>query len=291
MPISTKNLAWIARLESYLNAALQKLFPFWYAKAAAREIRLQPLGNLNPYSFLSHRWLSLPVVLESIKKSLAEQEGEWQKLVQLLDKLVREQEYTRALSILSIDGVEQCAHTQDYPSLLSYGEDNCRDLSIDSAEDFDLKIYQAFPEENKPHRVVYREWDGRYYWINPIEPKLLAALQIYAQNKQRDGTFRATINVESLNTQALEKLRKNWWLMLLRREHAQTLSDLMESAGLAVALANFEWRRDDLAFLIAHKTDPKANRILLNLLDGRSTQEVLEFGSFLSRKHYPFRAS
>ncbi len=291
MPSSPKTTELFARFEHFLNAILQKIFPNWYAKAAAREIKLYPIGNLNPYSFLSHRWLSLPVVLESIKKSLSEQEDDWSKLTQILDKLVREQEYTRALSILSIDGVEQCAHVQDYPSLLSYGEDNSKEVSIESAEDFDLKIYQAFPEENKPHRVVYREWDGRYYWINPVEPKLLAALQIYAQNKQRDGVFRATIHVESLNTQALERLRQNWWLVLLRREQAQTMHDLMKHAGLSVALANFEWRRDDLAFLVARKTDPKTNRILLNLLDGRSTQEVLEFGSFLSRKHYPFRAS
>ena len=137
MPSLPKTTEFFARFESFLNAILRKFVPNWYAKAAAREIQLYPIGNLNPYSFLSHRWLSLPVVLESIKRSLSEQEDDWSKLVQILDKLVREQEYTRTLSILSIDGVEQCAHTQDYPSLLSYGEDNSKEIIVDSAEDFD----------------------------------------------------------------------------------------------------------------------------------------------------------
>ena len=69
------------------------------------------------------------------------------------DKLVREQEYTRALSILSIDGVEQCAHVQDYPSLLSYGEDNSKEVSIESAEDFDLKSIRLFPR--KINRIAW----------------------------------------------------------------------------------------------------------------------------------------
>src|SRR5690606_39510443 len=89
------------------------------------------------------------------------------------------------------------------------------------------RLHEAFPEANKPHRVVYREWDGRYYWINPEERDLLAALQRYAHQHQRDTAISATISVESLNSKVLDHIRNDWWLLLLKRDSAYLLHNLM----------------------------------------------------------------
>lgn len=281
--------SFFTELETFLNNLLQRLFPVWYATQAAREIQLEALGSLNPPSFLSHRWLSLHAVVQGLQQSLQAQGSDWLELQELLSKLLVEKEYPRRLSITAIHGVEQSQHDQDWPNLLAYAEQLPEERLIDSAEDFDTRLHEAFPEANKPHRVVYREWDGRYYWINPDEPDQLAALQRYAHEHQRDTAINATISVESLNSKVLDRIRNDWWLLLLKRDSAYLLHNLMSQGNLPVALGEFEWRRSDLVFLIARKSNRSINRIILNLLNNHPSQEALEFGRFLSRQHFPFR--
>lgn len=276
-------------IESFFNNLIQRLFPVWYATQAAREISLAPLGTINPNSFLSHRWLSLQAVVQSLRESLQPQGNDWQALIELLEKLLIEKEYKRSLSITAIDGVEFSHQEQDWPNLHAYAEHNCSDIMPESADDFEQALHDVFPDSAKPHRVVYREWDGRYYWVNKEEPRLFAATLLHAQQKQRDASIHALINVESLNTKVLDRLRNDYWLLLMQRDSAYTMHDLLSRAELPVVLAEFEWRRSDLVFLIARKNNRKINRILLNLMNNRSTQQITEFGRFLTRQHFPFR--
>ncbi|MCD8523408.1 MAG: hypothetical protein LRY66_04095 [Saccharospirillaceae bacterium] len=276
-------------IESFFNSLIQRLFPVWYATQAAKEISLAPLGTINPTSFLSHRWLSLQAVVQSLRESLQSAGKDWQPLIDLMEKLLIEKEYKRPLSITAIDGVEFSHHEQDWPNLYSYAENNCADIILENADDFDQTLRTVFPNESKPHRVIYREWDGRYYWINKEEPRLFAALLMYAQQKQRDASVQALISVESLNNKVLDRLRNDYWLLLMQRDSAYVMHDLLSRADLPAVLAEFEWRRSDLVFLVARKNNRKINRILLNLLNNRSTQQITEFGRFLTRQHFPFR--
>lgn len=276
-------------LETLLNNLLQRLFPVWYARQAVREMHLQPLGVLNPNSFLSHRWMSLHAIVKAMTESLSSQGEDWQALVTLLSKLIIEKEYTRPLSITALDGLEQSALENDWPNLQSWAEHVGKNLPHETAEDFDQQAKLAFPDANKPHRVVYREWDGRYYWINPDNTEPLAAALIYAQQKQRSINFNATINVESIHDKALDNIRADYWLILLTRESAYPVYDLISRAELPAVLCEFEWRRSDLVFLVARKNNRKLNQIVLNLLDNRSHQQILEFGRFLARQNFPFR--
>lgn len=276
-------------LETILNNLLQRLFPVWYATQTAREIQLDAIGILNPNSFLSHRWLSLHAVAQGLQQSLQAQGSEWLELQDLLGKLLTEKEYARRLSLKAILGVEQSQQEQDWPNLLAYAEHNSQGISLTNTEEFDTRLHEAFPAANQPHRVVYREWDGRYYWINPEEPTLLGALQLYAHQHQHDASINATIHVESLNSRVLDHIRNDWWLLLLKRDSAYLMHDLMSRGNLPVALGEFEWRRSDLVFLVARKNNRRINRIFLNLLNHHSSQEVLEFGRFLSLQHFPFR--
>lgn len=279
----------LTEFETFLNQLLQRFFPVWYAAQAAREMQPEPLGSINPVSFLSHRWLSLHAVLQGLQQSLQAQGSDWLELQELLSKLLVEKEYPRRLSITAIHGVEQSQHEQDWPNLSVYAEHNCDSINIGGAEDFDTLLHQTFSTEHKPHRVVYREWDGRYYWLNPDEPDGLAALQLYAHEHQRDASFSALINVESLHSRVLERLCQDWWLLLLKRDSAYLLHDLMSRGNLPVAMGEFEWRRSDLVFLAARKNNRSINRIFLNLLNHHSSHEVLDFANFLNRQHFPFR--
>lgn len=278
----------LIKIEELLNQWMLKLFPVWYLSQAAQALKLSPLGRLNPPSFLAHRWLSIQSVNKAIAQALEQEEEQWHPLATLLNKLIVHKEVTRSFNIMSIRGVEQSKHTDEWPSLIAYANE-ASDLAeeITSAEDFERKVNEAFPDQNRPHLIVYREWDGRSYWINKEEPELLAQLQRYGQNNQRDAQVYAKISIESLNTQILDRMRHNWWLLVFTRKDIEPFVQLMQSVNLPVVLTNFEWRRDDLAVLVAPKSNRKINQILLSVIHKRSTQEVLEFGGYISRKHHP----
>lgn len=280
--------AWLNTIENLLNRMAFKLFPIWYLSQTARTLNLEPIGPLNPVSFLRHRWLNLTATFEALNNALAEQGEDWKELRILLSKLLIHKEASRMMPINFINGVDFSKHHDDWPSLISYIEHNpMADFEIIDAEDFNQKIFEAFPYENRPHQMVYREWDGRMYWRNSVEPDKVAALQNYCLKKHRDGQIYAQIITESFNSIALERLRNQWWLLLFKKESIQPFIELMQEAKLPVAMGAFEKRRDDLAFLAARKNSRRLNRVLLNLIQQRSAQNVLEFGSYISRQHHP----
>lgn len=277
----------LSSLENYLNLLVLRFFPVWYTSQVARSLVLSPLGKLNPISFLSQNWLSMNSVLQGLSQSLPA-EPQWQQLNKALSKLISENEYSRRSSIMDINGIEKYSGEEDWPTLIAYAQDNAQDIAVNNEEEFEAMFEQAFPEENKPHHLVYREWDGRCFWNNPEEPNKLAALQLYGHQHSRDYQLYAKIKVESINSKALDNIRNNWWLLLLNREDALRIMALVEQTKLPIILADFEWRRNDLAVLVARKDNRRTNQIFLNLLHNRSTKDVLEFGSYLSRNYHPF---
>jgi len=287
--MTDKNTPAATDIETFLNSLIQRLFPAWYANQAVKEAQLGQIGILNPNSYLSHRWLSLHSVITSVSQSLADSGEEWGSLRNMLEKLISEREFKRSLSISAIDGLESSAHEEDWPNLYSWAEHAGKNISHDTAEEFEELKNKAFPPEDKPHKMVYREWDGRYYWINKGDVSAFAAMLLHAREKHRDATVGALINVESINTKALDQIRNDYWMLLLTRDSAAAVNELLSVAQLPAVMADFEWRRSDLAFLIARKNNRKLNQILLNLLNNRSAQQVIEFGRWISHHHHPFR--
>lgn len=277
----------LSSFENYLNMLVLRLFPAWYTSQLARTMELSPLGTLNTLSFQSQNWLSLHSALQGLSQSLP-MEPQWQLLNKALSKLISEVEYSRRMQIKGIHGIEHYEGEQDWPTLIAYAEDNAQDIEINSAEEFEEMVNETFPDENKPHQLVFREWDGRCYWNNPEEPTKLAALQRYAHQHDRDAQILAKIRVENINNKALDSIRNSWWLLLLNREDALRIMALIEQTKLPIIMADFEWRRNDLAVLVARKDNRRINQIFLNLIDKRSTKNVLEFGSYLSRNYHPF---
>lgn len=276
-------------IEAFLNSLAQRLFPVWYANQAVKEMPLADMGVLNPNSFLCHRWLSLHSVIQAMQGSLENAGSEWQTLHQLLGKLIVEQDYQRPLSLSAIQGVEYSGHDANLPNIASYAEHYLNDFPWESAEDFDRNVKAAFPDNEKPFRMVYREWDGRYYWVNKQEPEHFAAAALHAQQKQRDATISAHINVESLNMTTLDTLRSQFWLLLMTRDDAYRVLELLNQTPFNVILCEFEWRRSDLVVLCAEKNQTKLNTIMLNLQNNRSSQQITDLGRYLNRHHHPFR--
>ena len=288
MSLLDNSSSFLRGLESYLNLIVLRLFPVWYTSQLARTMELKPLGSLNKLSFQSHKWLSLHSVLQGLSQSLP-MDPQWQVLNKTLSKLVSEVEYNRRIHIKGIHGVEHYLGEQDWPTLIAYAEDNSADIEITNAEEFEEMVNQTFTDDNKRHQFVFREWDGRCYWKNPEEPNKLAALLRYAHLNERDAEVQAKVRVESINSKALDRLRNSWWLLLLNREDALRIMALVEQTKMPIIMADFEWRRNDLAFLVARKDNRRINQIFLNLIDKRSTKEVLEFGSYLGRNYHPFQ--
>lgn len=280
-------------IEAFLNSLIQRLFPAWYANQAVREMPLHDMGSLNPNSFLSHRWLSMHSVIQAMQGSLENAGPDWQELHQLLGKLIVEKDYQRHLSVSVIHGVEYSTHEEEFPNILSYAEHALQQQQWQqewqTTEQFEHHLLQAFPQQDIPHRMVYREWDGRYYWLNKEEPVHLAAVLMHCQHKQRDARISASINVESLHLPTLDAIRSKYWLILMQRDDAYQVLQLLDQAGFGVIPCEFEWRRSDLLILAGRKSNRKLNNILLSLQNNRSSQQVTDLGRYLSRHYYPFR--
>jgi len=259
----------------------------WYASHAVKEIDIEAIGHLNPSSFLSHRWLSVSSVTEAMLNSL-EDKNEWKTLIEQLEQLVIEKEYDKRLDISVLNGFESSQYDDNWENIAEYSKNACADITKKSAKDFENNIKRAFSEDDQPYHVYYREWDGRYYYLNKREPIFIAA----AMEQLRQGhkfDLKCKLHVESLHMRSLDRMRNSFWILLMKRESAYLIYQLLSQANLPCQLAEFEWRRNDLCFLIAKKHNMKLNRILLNLLSTHSSKLILDWPKFLSQQNFPFR--
>jgi hypothetical protein len=276
-------------LEEFINLIAQRLFPRWYARHAVKEIELPVIEDINPKSYLCHRWLSLISVHQAAADSLITSHQQWHSLAELLKKLNSENEYPRSLSISAIQGVKVSQCEEDYPDLLSYAAKQANQIPQETDNEFNRNITLAFPEAKQPFHVCYREWDGRYYYLNEDEPRHIAALLMQCKKQQRDYNLACTIHVESIQGHMLDRLRSGFWMLLMKREYAYQLFQLLKQAKFECEIAEFEWRRSDLVFFIARKNDQALNDIIFTLLSNHNSKQVLDWGRFLSRSHFPFQ--
>lgn len=279
----------IPNLETWLNMLLQRLFPGWYAVRYAREMKISNLGELNPRSFLCHRWLSLPAIHASAADALENAGPLWQEAAGLLRKIIRHKMHKRYLSITNLLAIESCDSEQDYPHMLAFAEANCADHVPDSADDFSILLNQTFDEHNAPFPVAYREIDGRYYYKNKDDGKALGALLLACRDKGRDVKLNCEIEVESCNEKALESLRARYWVLLMPREAAYQLNYLIREAKLQCQIAEFEWRRSDLVFLVLKRNHVRIAQLAEAICRERTPLKVLDWGRFLSSHQVPFR--
>jgi hypothetical protein len=275
-------------LEQFINLIAQRIFPRWYARHAVKEIELPTIEDINPKSYLCHRWLSLISVHEAAAKSLASSHQQWHSLAELLKKLNSEDEYPRSLSIRAIHGVKVSQCEEDFLDLISYGAQQANQIPQDTDNEFNRNITLAFPETKQPFHVCYREWDGRYYYLNEDEPRHLAALLMQCEKQQRDYNLACTIHVESIHGRMLERLKSGFWMLLMKRDNAYQLYQLFKQANFKCEIAEFESRRSDLVFFIARKDDRALNDIVLNLISNHSSTQVVDWGRFLSQSRFLF---
>ena len=126
------------------------------------------------------------------------------------------------------------------------------------------------------------------YLMNEEEPRHLGALLLQCENKQRDYNLACNIHVESIQGRNLDRIRAGYWMLLMKREDAYRIYQLLKPAKLSCEIAEFEWRRSDLVFFVATKSHPVMNQILLTLLSNHSSKHIIDWGRFLSRSHFPF---
>lgn len=274
-------------IEHFINLIAQKLFPVWYATQAVKEIPMENIEELNPDSFLCHRWLSLISTNEAMSHSLEGKE-EWKGLYELLPQLIAEKEYDKKLDISVLKGVESSQYDQPWANLYDYAEHVCQDISSQSKKDFENNTLRAFSQDDAPFHVHYREWDGRYYFANKREPVFMAAsLAQLKQGYQYDLTCK--LHVESIQSRSLDRLKNGYWLLLMKRESAHLIYQLLAQAELNCQLVEFEWRRNDLCFLAAKRHNMKLNKILVNLLSTHTSNYIIDWPKYLSNHHFPMR--
>ncbi len=279
----------VVDFETWFNVLLQRLFPVWYCVRYVSEMTMESIGDINPKSFLSHRWLSVPSVCKAAADSLEHAGPNWTSCAQLLRKLPRSRTYKRYLSVRYLMAVESSTVDENYPSLIDYAEDHSKDVPNSSAEHFDQLVSAAFPDSNKHYPVCYREWDGRYYLKNEGEPKHLGALLMHCRERSRDINVKVEIDIDYIDQRVLEIIRSRYWLLLMKRDAAYQVAYLIRSAKIPCQLAEFEWRRSDLVFMVLKKSHYRTAQIVEAMVRKHFPHSVIEWGRYLSSHNYPFR--
>ncbi len=275
--------------ETWFNLLLQRIFPVWYCVRYVTEMPMELVGEINPKSFLSHRWLSINDCHKAASASLEHAGDQWQDCAQLLLKIYKTRTFKRYLSIRNINAVESSTVDKDYSNLLEYAETECKDIPTFHAEHFDQLSNELFGEQGKSYPFVYREWDGRYYYPNEGEPQKFGALLLHCREKGRDLTVKAEIEIQYADLRAVEILRSRYWLLLMKREAAYQIAYLVRAAKIPCQLAEFEWRRSDLVFLVLKKTDYRTAQIVDAIVRRHFPRSVIEWGRYLCTHQVPFR--
>lgn len=276
-------------IETWFNLFLQRLFPVWYCVRYVTEMPMEMIGEINPRSFLSHRWLSVAASNQAAAESLLKAGDQWQDLASLLPKVVKTKTYKRYLSIKNVTAVESSVVDVDYSNILDYGEAESKDIPNHHAEHFDAISHELFDEKGKHYPFVYREWDGRYYFRNEDEPKKFASLLLHCRDKGRDLSVRAEIEIQYADLRTVEIIRSRYWMLLMKRDVAYQLAYLIRAAKIPCQLAEFEWRRSDLVFLVLKKTDYRTAQIVEALVRKHFPRSVIEWGRWLCTHQVPFR--
>ena len=276
-------------IETWANLFLQKLFPVWYCVRYVSEMSVESIGDINPKSFLSHRWLSVSAVNTAAATSLEQAGDQWKDCSQLLKKIYKTKHYKRYLSMRNITAVESSVVDYDYQSILEYAENECKDIPKHHAEHFDQLSYEVFGDKGEHYPFAYREWDGRYYFCNKDEPRNFASLLMHCRDKGRDLTVKADIEIQYVDTRTVEIMRSRYWLLLINRESAYQIAYLIRASKIPCHIAEFEWRRSDLVFLVLKKTDYRTAQIVEALFRRHFPRGVIEWGRYLCTHSVPFR--
>ncbi len=276
-------------LETWFNLLLQRLFPVWYCVRYVTEMPIEKLSDINPKSFLSHRWLSINDSCQAAAASLDTAGEQWQDCATLLRKIYKTRTFKRYLSIRNVSAVESSTADMEYKNLLEYAETECKDIPTFHAEHFDQISHELFGDATKHYPFVYREWDGRYYFRNEEEPKKFAALLLHCREKGRDLTVRANLEIQYADLRAVEVLRSRYWLILMKRDAAYQIAYLVRAAKIPCHLAEFEWRRSDLVFLVLKKTDYRTAQIVDAIVQRHFPKSAIEWGRYLCTHQIPYR--
>ena len=275
--------------ETWCNLLLQRIFPVWYCVRYVSEMPMELLGEINPKSYLAHRCLSLHDTHQAASASLEQAGDQWQDCAQLLLKVYKTRTFKRYLSIRNISAVESSTSESHYDHIVDYAEAECKEIPTFHAEHFDQLSHELFAEQGKHYPFVYREWDGRYYYRNEGEPKKFAALLLHCKEKGRDLSVKAEIEIQYADLRAVEILRSRYWLLLMKRESAYQIAYLVRAAKIPCQLAEFEWRRSDLVFLVLKKTDYRTAQIVDAIVRRHFPRSVIEWGRYLCTHQVPFR--
>lgn len=277
-------------LEALLNKWTQRVFPAWYAAHYAEEMLIDELGDLNPHHFTAKKWMSLSNICQNAAQSLHASGDPWHSLAELFEHLIRYHQQKRNISLSQFLFVKDSQYNEPFHHMLEYAQHHSLDIPHLSAEDFDQNLKQAFPEDQAPFPVVFREWDGRLYYNNEQEPLLLGALLLQCRNG-RDFKLPCELTTESVDHRAIEMMRTRYSVLLIKRDSAYLLNYLIRSAGLYVTIAEYEWRRSDLCLLVVKKNHYKAQRILHSIIARRSPIKVLDIGHFFATHRYPLKVT
>lgn len=276
----------LQRLEQWVSYLIMRMAPVWYANQIIRAQPLNEYPTINPLTCRAEQWFDLQQSLKYSADSLFEGPSEWHTLARDISRLPQHKPLNRKISLLRLTGALNLPEKYaNYTTLREISVSDNEVNNYETAEEFDSA--GASLPKNLP--LIYREWDGRVLLASLSQTDELLPLMRYAAIHKRDLSLTAELTIESIKPEPLERIRTKYWWFLLHKDSAQALSQLFHQCGFQATYTGPIPNSPEHAFFYTTKSNTRINRLILTLMTQHRSNQLTEFGRYLSQHKHGFR--
>ena len=278
----------INRIESAVNSLLIRFAPVWYATQSVQNMPLPDYVPLNPLSTDAKTWFDLPAALMQTSILLVDEAHGWQGLGKELEHLAVQKQVHRPLSITRLTGARELPSSDAITQAQTLRDAALTDQELEAPENEET-FDQQMRELPRTLTATHREWDGRLLLTShELLPQLLPLIR-YAGARQRDAMVPATVTIEGIRQEALERIRNKYWWFLMHPQSAEALVVLLRQCGFSAISSGPLGKDGKHAFFFCNKSSQGLNKVILHLMSSKRSAQLSEFGRFLSKHRHRFR--
>ena len=278
----------INRIESAVNSLLVRFAPVWYATQIVQNMTLPDYVPLNPLSTDANTWFDLSAALMQTSILLVDEAHGWQGLGKELEHLAVQKQVHRPLSITRLTGAKELPAGDTMAQAQTLRDAALNDQELEAPESEEV-FDQQMRDIPRTLTATHREWDGRLLLTShELLPQLLPLIR-YAGARQRDAMLPATVVIEGIRQEALERIRSKYWWFLMHPQSAEALVVLFRQCGFSAISSGPLGKEGKHAFFFCNKSSQGLNKVILHLMSSKRSAQLSEFGRFLSKHRHRFR--
>ncbi|MBN56861.1 MAG: hypothetical protein CBE36_00900 [Oceanospirillaceae bacterium TMED276] len=243
---------------------------------------------LNPLSTDANTWFDLSAALMQTSILLVDEAHGWQGLGKELEHLAVQKQVHRPLSITRLTGAKELPAGDTMAQAQTLRDAALNDQELEAPESEEV-FDQQMRDIPRTLTATHREWDGRLLLTShELLPQLLPLIR-YAGARQRDAMLPATVVIEGIRQEALERIRSKYWWFLMHPQSAEALVVLFRQCGFSAISSGPLGKEGKHAFFFCNKSSQGLNKVILHLMSSKRSAQLSEFGRFLSKHRHRFR--